>query len=129
LQALPFLLKDFVKEEVEDINKAIDERGLNLPHAKDPSDSILFVLNQFLEWYNHVRQPMYDTEDIKDIALKTERLQKLLKFVFPDRSGVMCVLCVCVLSVCCVCAPGMLLDLCAVCVLSVCCVCVLMCCG
>ncbi len=91
LQALPFLLKDFIKTEVAAINAKLKA---NAPHKKlvvDPSGKIQLVLEAYKDWYNHLRQPMLTTEDLKELAAKTYKLQWILKKVFPNKSGVLCV--------------------------------------
>jgi hypothetical protein len=86
-QGLSFLLKDFVKEEVEYINKMMVQNEVDKPALKDPSSSIQFVLNLFMDWYNHLRQPLLKTEELAEIAQKTYNLQLMLKKLFPQKSG------------------------------------------
>ncbi len=97
LQALPFLLKDFITEEVAEINKKLKENGLDyLPPVQDPSDSIQLVINYFNDWYNHLHQPIASTHDLEEIAEKTLLFQKVLKLMFPTKSGLpeLCLVCV-----------------------------------
>lgn len=86
-QALPFLLKDFIAEEVEEINKILRQNEVDKPPVKDPSGRILHVLNAWLDWYNHIRQPLSTSQDLREIALKSAKLLEMLKLVFPRKSG------------------------------------------
>ena len=89
MQALKFGLKDLIKEEVAEINrlKAQSPHFKNEPDVEDPSDAMIYVINEFLEWYNHIRQPLLTTPDIQAIAIETYHLQWLLKRVFPATRG------------------------------------------
>ena len=87
-QALPFLLKDLIKDEVEFINQTlIQNQATNVKLVVDPTFEIQIVLNAYNDWYNHLRQPMLTTDDIKELATKTWRVQFACKRVFPDKSG------------------------------------------
>lgn len=55
MQALGPMLKDFIKEEVDEINSLIEDRRLDAPLVEDPSDEIIYVINEFLDWYNTIR--------------------------------------------------------------------------
>ncbi len=88
LQALPFLFKEFITEEVAEINRKLKENGLDyLAPVEDPSDSIQLVMNYFNDWYNHLRQPIASTQDLEEIAEKTFKFQQVLKLMFPTKSG------------------------------------------
>ena len=93
------MLKDFIRDEVEEINRLIDDRNLEFEKVKDPSDEIIHVINEFLDWYNTLRQPLLTTSEIVELAKKTRALQNLLKTSFPDRSGLFLVVCVCAVCV------------------------------
>ena len=93
------MLKDFIRDEVEEINRLIDDRDLEFEKVKDPSDEIIHVINEFLDWYNTLRQPLLTTSEIVELAKKTRALQNLLKTSFPDRSGLFLVLFVCAVCV------------------------------
>ena len=110
------MLKDFIKEEVDEINGLIEDRRLDVPPVEDPSDEIIHVINEFLDWYNTMRQPLLTTSEIVKLAKKTRALQELLKTTFPDRSGE-----IWVLWVCATCVLSVFYS-CAVCVLVGCCV-------
>lgn len=93
-------MKDLVKEEVEQINQTIVENKVDHPLIEDPSNEIIVVLDTYLGWYNHVRQPMTTIEDMVAIAKETSTFQWMLQKVFPNKSGkkqcvpdVSCVLC------------------------------------
>jgi hypothetical protein len=84
---MPFLLKDLIKDEVLEINGILQANGAPVKPVFDPTNSILKVLNVFMDWYNHLRQPMLTTDDLKELARKTDTLQRACKIVFPDKSG------------------------------------------
>jgi hypothetical protein len=89
LQSLPFLLKDLVKEEVEFINQTlINSQDPAVRLVVDPTPEIQIVLTAFMDWYNHLRQPMLTVEDLKELGTKTWRVQFACKQVFPSKSGV-----------------------------------------
>ena len=87
LQSLPFLLKNFITEEVKKINRILKERHPSSKPVQDPSDAIVMVLCMFNDWYNLLRQPLAISEDLKSLAEKTHNLLELLKMVFPYKSG------------------------------------------
>jgi hypothetical protein len=89
-QALPGLIKDLIKEEVEAINSKLDENGYEGPRIQDPSGTIQLIVNRFNEWYSLLRQPIQTTETLVEIAEKTVELQWLFMEVFPQKSGILC---------------------------------------
>jgi hypothetical protein len=89
VQTLPFLLKNFITEEVKEINNYYKEKKID-KKVTDPSDAITLVFVKFLDWYNHLRQPLTTSRDIKELGQKTYQLQRLLKAVFPQKAGTMC---------------------------------------
>ena len=104
-QALPFALKGLIKEEIDTINKckARMPQFKDEPDVDDPTDTILYVLCLFNDWYGIFRQPMLDTEQLYDAAKKTVHLQEVLKKVFPNKSGMSVLLCCAMLCFVCVC--------------------------
>ncbi len=87
MQAMPFLLKDVLKQEVMEINSILTANMAPVKPVFDPTNAILRVLNLYLDWYNHLRQPMLTTDDLKQLAQKTYALQRACKIVFPGKSG------------------------------------------
>lgn len=87
VQALPFLLKDLIKSQVEKINAYNNLRPKPKPPVVDPSDCIQLAIDCFKDFYNFLRQPMTTTDDLKELAQKTYKLQWILKQVFPAKSG------------------------------------------
>jgi len=87
-QALPFLLKDLIKDEVELINSTLRRNNVSEPPVKDPSSKMQLVLNALNDWYNHLRQPIYTAAELVEIQEKTRKLMWLFKTVFPSKSGV-----------------------------------------
>ena len=88
LQSLPFLLKDLVKDEVEFINQTlINSKDPAVRLVADPTPEIQIVLTAFMDWYNHLRQPMLTVDDLKELGTKTWRVQFACKKVFPTKSG------------------------------------------
>jgi hypothetical protein len=81
------LLKGFLHDEVTEINQILLENSAECPLLNDPTNEIIAVLELFLDWYNHVRQPMKSTEDLDAILLETAELMSMLIQVFPDKSG------------------------------------------
>jgi hypothetical protein len=88
MQALPFLLKNFITEEVGIINQKIKENQVPLEPVEDPSDAIQMVVNAFKDWYNLLRQPILTSKDFQELAKKTYYIQKLCMLIFPDKSGI-----------------------------------------
>jgi hypothetical protein len=86
-QALPCLLKDFIKDEVDQINRTLANNGVDVPPVTDPSGKIQLVLNALNDWYNHLRQPLYTSSELIEIQHKTYKLMWLFKEVFPSKSG------------------------------------------
>jgi hypothetical protein len=85
---LPFLLKDIIRDEVEFINETLIKSGdPKVRLVVDPTLEIQVVVNAFMDWYNHLRQPMLTTEDLKELGKKTWRVQFACKQVFPSKSG------------------------------------------
>ena len=83
IQTLPFMLKNFLSEEVAIINNRLQDVGAQEELVKDPSDAMTFVLCSFLDWYNKIRQPILSTEALKMVAKKTYNLLKIFKTIFP----------------------------------------------
>jgi hypothetical protein len=96
LQGLPYLVKDLVKEEVELYNRNLRSKPhlKHIPEAVDPSPQMIYVFNQFLAWYNHIRQPKLNTVELTKVISETYELKLLLRKVFPNKSGQMYTLCV-----------------------------------
>ena len=86
MQTLPFLLKNFITDEVEEINNYYKQNGINRK-VVDPSNAITLVYVTFLDWYNHFRQTLTPSPDIKELGEKTFKLLNLLKTVFPQKAG------------------------------------------
>jgi hypothetical protein len=86
-QALPFLLKNFITEEVDMINQKMKENQVPHEPVEDPSDAIQMVVNAFNDWYNLLRQPISTSRDFRELANKTNYIQKLCMLIFPDKSG------------------------------------------
>jgi hypothetical protein len=95
IQTLPFMLKNFLSEEVAFINNQLQENGAHDQLVTDPSDAITFVLCCFLNWYNMIRQPILSTEDLTRLAKQTYNLLNVLKKMFPQKAGLKS-LCPCV---------------------------------
>lgn len=92
-QALPFLLKNLVTPEINEINAFLTQNKIKKPKVVDPSPKVQLVMEAFKDFYNHLRQPMLTTQDLKDLATKTVKLQWICKEVFPSKSGLtVCVL-------------------------------------
>lgn len=81
------MLKDLVKEEIDEINSILMRNEANVPMVEDPIPGILLAHETFMGWYDAVRQPGYSIEDLKDIVEKTYNLQLVLKEIFPNKSG------------------------------------------
>jgi hypothetical protein len=96
-QALPFFLNGLIADKVAVINAKMVENEVPFPPVEDPTDCIIHVLDQFLDWYNHLRQPSYSAWEVFEISMKTYQLQQALKLVFPCKSGnILCPHCMCV---------------------------------
>ena len=90
IQTLPFMLKNFLSEEVAIINNHLHEVGAHEEVVTDPSNAMTFVLCSFLQWYNMVRQPIISTEALKIVANQTYNLLNIFKTIFPQKAGLKC---------------------------------------
>lgn len=91
LQGLPYLVKDLIREEVDLYNARLPTKPqwADKPKAVDPSPRIQYVFTRFLSWYNHIRQPKLNTEELSRVVRETYELKQLLKEVFPDKAGLL----------------------------------------
>ena len=96
LQALPYCLKDLIKEDLHLLNQRKAKRHDldGEPDVQDPSNDILHVLNSFQTWYNHIRQPKTTSKDVEQIVKETYDMKKLLMQTFPKKSGEFSYFCV-----------------------------------
>jgi hypothetical protein len=74
------------------INRAIDaakpgSRLYKLPHVTDPSDEIVEVLIQCMEWNIASRQSGISESELPDLQQKAVNLLDLLQKNLPDKTG------------------------------------------
>lgn len=84
---MPLLLKGLIADIVGEINASIAENRVPRDPVRDPTDSILLVLNTFLDWHNDCRQPLHLATEVGPLCEKTKRMQHYLKTVFPSKTG------------------------------------------
>ena len=89
---IPFMVRDLIAPEVTLINAAIDNakpgsRLHGLPHVSDPSNDVVEVLIQCMEWNIASRQSLIPEAELPDLQQKAVDLLDLLQRNLPDKTG------------------------------------------
>ena len=89
---IPFMVRDLIAPEVKLINAAIDNakpgsRLHGLPHVSDPSNDVVEVLIQCMEWNIASRQSLIPEAELPDLQQKAVDLLDLLQRNLPDKTG------------------------------------------
>ena len=89
---IPFMVRDLIAPEVKLINAAIDNakpgsRLHGLPHVSDPSNDVVEVLIQCMEWNIASSQSLIPEAELPDLQQKAVDLLDLLQRNLPDKTG------------------------------------------
>ena len=89
---IPFMVRDLIAPEVKLINAAIDNakpgsRLHGLPHVSDPSNDVVEVLIQCMEWNIASCQSLIPEAELPDLQQKAVDLLDLLQRNLPDKTG------------------------------------------